>query len=134
MCVRERECEDSRLIEDWNVFAGSSWVSIPRSDACALHMTRMRRVRTRWRQLVFASVSWVRPSRETLAKHFVLPDCHFWYTLSIPTLYIPSLPTYCKEGFSKRNHRKYTWELEILILTIIYTFSCGFPLPLPLHL
>ena len=50
------------------VFAGSSRVSFPRSDACALHMTRMRRVRTGWRQLVFASVSRVRPSREIPAK------------------------------------------------------------------
>ena len=38
--VIERVCEDIR------VFAGSSRLSIPRNDACALHMTGMRRVRT----------------------------------------------------------------------------------------
>ena len=40
---REREsvCEDLREIDNRSVFAGSSRVSIPQSDACALHMTRM---------------------------------------------------------------------------------------------
>ena len=33
-------------IEDLSVFAGSSRLSIPRSDACVLHMTGMQRVRT----------------------------------------------------------------------------------------
>ena len=49
MCERERErervcvcvCEDSRKIDNWSVFTGSSRVSIPQSDACALHMTGM---------------------------------------------------------------------------------------------
>ena len=81
------------------VFTGSSRVSFLRSDACALHMTGMRRVRTGWRQLVFANVSQVKSSRETPTKHFVLPDCHFWYTLSLPILYIPPLPTYVEECF-----------------------------------
>ena len=78
-CVRERErvCEDSRLLKTKVVFMGSSQVSFPQSDACALHMTGMQRVRTGWRQLVFASISQVRPSRETPVKHFVLLDCHF---------------------------------------------------------
>ena len=58
-CVweRERVCEESRLLKTKGVSVSSSWVSFPRSDACALHMTRMQRVRTGWRQLVFASVS-----------------------------------------------------------------------------
>ena len=45
---REREsmCEDSRQLKTKAVFASSSQVSFPRSDACALHMTGMRRVRT----------------------------------------------------------------------------------------
>ena len=64
-CVREKECEDSRQWKTKAVFVSSSRVSIPQSDACALHMTGMRRVRTGWRQLVFASISRVRPSRET---------------------------------------------------------------------
>ena len=76
-----------------------SRLSIPRSDACALHMTGMRRVRTGWRQLVFASVSRVRPSREIPAKQSVLLNCHFWFTLSVPTLYITHK---CICGYSER--------------------------------
>ena len=46
-CVieRERECVKTQVIEDRRVFAGSSRLSIPRNDACALHMTGMRKVR-----------------------------------------------------------------------------------------
>ena len=98
-CVWERVCEDSRQLKTKVVFVGSSQVGLPRSEACALHMIGMRRVRTGWRQLVFASVSCVRPSRETPAKHFVLLNCHIWYTLFLPTLYIPPLPTDVEECF-----------------------------------
>ena len=103
-CMRERErvCVKIQGIEDWSVLAGSSQVSIPWSDACALHMTGMQRVRTVWRQLVFASISWVKPSRETPVKHSVLPDYHFWYTLSVLTLFIPTLPTNVEECFREK--------------------------------
>ena len=48
MCDREREREGvkTQAIEDRRVFAGSSRLSIPRNDACALHITRMQSVRT----------------------------------------------------------------------------------------
>ena len=45
-CVIERENVKTQAIEDRRVFAGNSRLSIPRNDACALHMTGMRRVRT----------------------------------------------------------------------------------------
>ena len=45
-CVIERECVKTQVTKDRRVFAGSSQLSIPRNDACALHMTGMRRVRT----------------------------------------------------------------------------------------
>ena len=45
-CVIERESVKTQAIEDKRVFADSSRVSIPRNDACALHMTGMQRVRT----------------------------------------------------------------------------------------
>ena len=54
-CVREREsvcvcvCEDSRQLKTKAVFTGSSRVSFLQSEACALHMTGMRRVKTGWR-------------------------------------------------------------------------------------
>ena len=45
------------------------------------------------------SASRVRPSREILVKHSILPICHIWYTRSLPTLYISTLPTYWEECF-----------------------------------
>ena len=45
-CVIERESVKTKAIEERRVFAGSSRLNIPRNDACALHMTGMRKVRT----------------------------------------------------------------------------------------
>ena len=36
--VCERECEDSRLIEDQRYFASNSREDFPQSEACAQHM------------------------------------------------------------------------------------------------
>ena len=101
-CVYERECEDLRQSEEQEVFAGSLQEAFSWSDACAQHMTRMRRVRIGWWQLVFASVLWVRPSRVIPAKHFVSLICHIWHTLSLPIIYILPLPTNVEEFFSER--------------------------------
>ena len=40
----ERECVKTHAIEVKRFLAGNSQLSIPRSEACALHMTGMRRV------------------------------------------------------------------------------------------
>ena len=40
-CVLERESVKTQAIEARRVLTGSSRLSIPRSDACALHMTGM---------------------------------------------------------------------------------------------
>ena len=45
-CVIERECVKTQAIEARRFLAGSSRLSIPRSEACALHITEMRRVST----------------------------------------------------------------------------------------
>ena len=44
--VCDSECEDSRQSEEQEVFMGSSQEAFPRSEACALHMTGMRKVMT----------------------------------------------------------------------------------------
>ena len=46
VCVIERECVKTQAIEARRFLAGSSRLSIFRSEVCALHMTRMRRVNT----------------------------------------------------------------------------------------
>ena len=45
-CVLERESVKTQAIEAKRVLASISRLSFPRSEACALHMTRMRRVST----------------------------------------------------------------------------------------
>ena len=45
-CVIVRESVKTQAIEARRVFPGISRLSILRKDACALHMTRMRRVST----------------------------------------------------------------------------------------
>ena len=133
-CVWERECENLRQLKTKIVFASSSQVSFPHSEACVLHMTGMRRVRIGWRQLVFTSVSWVRPSYEIPTKHSVLLNYYIWYTFSIPTLYIPPLPTNVEECFWEKT---LAWDLKIVIPTILYKIHCGFsstltsPFPYP---
>ena len=98
-CVLEKECVKTQAIEARRVLVGISRLSFPRSEAYALHMIGMRRVSTRWRQLCLASISWVRPSRETPARYSVLPVYTIWYTLSVPTLHILTLPTNVTEYF-----------------------------------
>ena len=45
-CVLERESVKTQAIEARRFLAGSLRLSIPRSEACALHITGMRRVNT----------------------------------------------------------------------------------------
>ena len=45
-CLIQRESVKTQAIKDRRGFAGSSRLSIPQNDACALHMTGMQRVRT----------------------------------------------------------------------------------------
>lgn len=53
-------------------------------------------------RLVFTSVSQIRSSRKIPTKHSILSNCHIWYIRSLPILYIPALPIYWEECFSKR--------------------------------
>ena len=41
-----RESVKTQAMEARRIFAGISWLSILRKEACALHMTEMRRVNT----------------------------------------------------------------------------------------
>ena len=45
-CVIERETVKTQAIEARRFLVGSSQLSIPRSEACVLHITGMRRVST----------------------------------------------------------------------------------------
>ena len=58
---------------------------------------------------------------------FALPSLYSYYIYS-------HYPLIARSAFQRENLRKFTWELEIVIPTIIYSFPCGFPQVLPLHL
>ena len=81
----------------------------------------------------FASNLEKRPSREVLLKHSVLQKVKLLYQILYPHCTYPHYPQIVRSVFQRENPNKYTWELEIVILTIIYTFPLGFPLLLPLH-
>ena len=136
VCVIERECEDS---SNWRLKSFHGYLATKHPTKWLMWLTHagMRRVRTGWRQLCLASISRVRPSRETPARYFVLPDYQFWYTISVPTLFIPILPTNVKECFWEKNPSQTPWGLEIVISTILYTIVYGFSstptFPFPNH-
>ena len=91
-----------KAIEDQRSFHGYLVSSLPTKwSLCSAHDWNAKS-RNRWWQLVFASVSQVGPSHEIPAKHSVLSICHIWYTLSLPILYIPTLPIYVEKCFSER--------------------------------
>ena len=98
-CMLERESVKTQTIEDRRFLTDISRLSFSQSEACALHMIGMQRVSTRWRQLCLVSISRVRLSCETPARHSILPVYTIRYTLSVPILYIPILPTNDEESF-----------------------------------
>ena len=82
-CVLERECVKTQAIEARRILAGISWLSFPWSEACALHMTGMRKVSTDGN----SRVSLVSPRqglptrhpRDILFYQIVLSNTHFLY-------------------------------------------------------
>ena len=81
--VLERENVKTQASEARRLLAGVSRLSFPRSEACTLHMTEMRRVSTGWKHLCFVSISRIRPParhlRDILLCQSVLSDTHFLY-------------------------------------------------------
>ena len=136
MCVRERENVKTQGKLKTKVFSR-------RSDACALHMTGMRRVKTGWTQLFFASVSQVRPSREIPVNSWDTRETFYFAELSflihIICTYIIYTPInhICWGVILRENSTYKPWELEIVIPIILYTITCGFsstPIsPFPYH-
>ena len=124
MCDSERECEDSSYWSKKDLRGYLATKHPTKRCMCPAHDWNVKS-QYRCRQLCLVSILRVRPSRETPARHSVLPDCTIWYTHFAPTLYIPTLPTNDKESLWEKTLAKNTWELEIVIPTILYTFVCG---------
>ena len=105
-CVIERECEDS---SNWKLksFRGYFATKYLAKWLMWLAHAGMQRVRIGWRQLSLSSLLRVSPSRKTPVRHFVLPNCQFWYILCMSTLFIPILPTNVKECFWEKTLTKH---------------------------
>ena len=87
------------------------------------------------RQVVkFASVSCEGSSCEVPTKHSFWQKVKLLYQILYPHYKYPHYPWIVRSAFQRENPSKYTWELEVVIPIIIYTFPCGFPRLLPLHL
>ena len=98
--VCERECENSRHYWRQSGFH-KKFHEKPSREMGHMQSTWLE-CEESW-QLVFMIISRVRPSCKILVRHSVFLFWHICYTMSLPTLYISSLPTYCKECFSERN-------------------------------
>ena len=130
-CVWERVWRLKLLLKTKWISWEDSREAIPRSKLRVEHMTRMRRVMTVW----FSRVShrWDLPAkylRNILFFYFVIcasPCLH-------PHYIYPNYPHIVRSAFQRENSNLHAWELEIIIPIIIYTFPCGFPLLLHLHL
>ena len=105
-CVIKRECEDS---SKWRLKSFRWYLATKHLAKWLMWLAHagMQRVRTRWRQLCLVSILRVRLSRKTPARHSVLLDYQFWYTLSVPTLFILILPINVKECFWEKTQAKY---------------------------
>ena len=123
-CMWKKECEDSRKLKTKEVFAGSSRVAFPRSEACAQHMTRMRSwqmVTTSFRKCL-ADKAFPRDTREIFCFAELLYLIH---TICSHTIYT-HITHRCWGVLLRENPSHYTWELEIVIPIILYTIHCGF--------
>ena len=129
-CVlkRERESMKTQATKDWRDFTGSSRLSIPRKEACALHMTRMRRVKldgdscvSRVSREDLASKAFPRDTRDTFCSASLFSLIH---TCCAYTIYT-HITHKCWGELLRENPSQITWELEIVIPTILHTFVLG---------
>ena len=127
-----REYEDSSLKEWTNRFCKCLMRSLAAKESRVEHMTGRWRVIPAWR---FSRVFRGKGHPMKYSRNFLFGKKLYFALPSLYPHYIyPHYPQIVRNVFQRENPRKYTWELEIVIPTTIYTFPCGFPLLLPLHL
>ena len=117
-------------------FAGISRLSFLREDTCALHMIGMRRVSTDETTVsreYLAGKAFPRDTRKTFCSARLYYLIH---TFCIHTIYTHITHKWWWEPL-RENPSKNTWELEIVLPTILYTFVCEISLfptsPFPYH-
>ena len=72
----------------------------------------------------------MRYSRNILFCHFVISNTPGFYQ----NYTYPHYPHIEMSAFQRENPSHYSWDLEIVIPTILYTIHYGFPQLLPLHI
>ena len=127
-----KECEDSSLKGWTSGFCECHARSLPTKEPCVEHMTGRWRVMPAWR---FSRVSRGKCHPVKYSRNFLFGKKLCFALPSLYSHYIyPHYPQSVRSDFQRENPRKYTWELEIVIPTIIDTFPYGFSQFLPLHL
>ena len=125
-CVWERVWKLKTSLKIKGVFTGSSQEDFPRSKAMCSAYDWNVKSHDRWWQLVFASISRVRPA------------CEYFVIFDTPDLYPHYIYSHYshieRSAFQRENPNHNPWELKIGIPTILYTIQCGFPQLLPLHI
>ena len=87
-CVIVRESVKTQAIEEWSVFTGSSWLSIPQSNSCALHMLECEesgQMETAVSREYLASKAFPRDTHETFCSASLYCLIHTFCTLTIYT-------------------------------------------------
>ena len=127
-----REYEDSSLKGWTNRFCKCLMRSLAAKESCVEHMTGRWRVIPAWR---FSRVFRGKGHPMKYSRNFLFGKKLYFALPSLYPHYIyPHYPQIVRNVFQRENPRKYTWELEIVIPKIIYTFPCSFPQVLALHL
>ena len=117
-------------------FAGISWLSIPQNISCALHVLEceeLGQMETAVSCEYPASKAFLRDTREAFCSAYLSSLKHTFCAYTIYT----HITHKCEESFWEKNPSQTAWELEIVILTILYTFFLGissYPTsPFPYH-
>ena len=133
-CVRGRErVWRLKQIEDWRVFVGSSRLSIPRNDACALYMTGMRKVKIDGDNCVLRVARGKAFPQDTHETFYFTRLSYLIHTFYIHTIYT-IITKKCWGVLLRENPSHKPWELEIVISTILNTNCLWIFLKLlPLH-
>ena len=135
-CVIERVVWRLKHLKTEEDFAGISWLSIPRSISCALHVLECKesgQMETTVSHEYLASKAFLRDTREAFCSASLSSLKHTFCAYTIYT----HITHKCEESFWEKNPSQTAWELEIVIPTILYTFvlriSSSPTSPFPYH-
>ena len=104
-------------------FATGSWVACNKQTA---KKSRVEHMTGRWRVVSSCHFRDCLTGAKDLRKSLFGKKLCFALRSLYPHYIYPNYSQSVRSSFQRENPRKYTWELEIVIPIIIYTFPCGF--------